>query len=179
MRILRIWLGLLLSCAVASATTVVPMSIERLARASENVVEARALEQWSAWDAAHTVILTYTRFQVTSVLKGSTPQVIVVKQIGGRVGDQVARAAGVRYFHKNEETVLFLHPAMAGDSTYVITGLMQGNFHVAHTAESTTVSNGVPGVRKYDAATHAVSGFQGERLSLQELESRVRKAATQ
>ena len=168
----------LLGVGLASATTVIPMSVEDLTNASEHVVQARAVEQWSEWSPNHGLILTFTRFQVIKTLKGAVPATFVVKQLGGQVANQRTHVAGVRYFSSNEEAVLFLHPAMAKDSTYVITGLMQGNFHVDRSGGAATVTNGVPGAHTLSTASHSVSGYQGSHMTLDELQTRVRQAVS-
>ncbi len=172
----RIAILMLLAASVASATSIIPMTVEQLTRTSEAVVEAQAVQQWSEWTPNHSIILTYTRFRVSSVLKGTAAAEITVKQLGGKVGESVVKVAGVRYFRPQEETVLFLHPAMANDGTYVITGLMQGNFHVDRTAVEATVSNGIKSPDTYAVSAGGVSQYQGARMTLNQLEARVRKA---
>ncbi len=172
----RLVLVLFFAAAVASATSIVPMTVEQLTRASAQVVEAQAVQQWSEWAPNHNTILTYTRFRVTNLLKGAVPAEITVKQLGGRVGDTVVKVAGVRYFRPREQAVLFLHPAMANDGTYVITGLMQGNFHLDRAGIATTVTNGIKSPDTYTVSAGAVSEYRGTRMTLSELETRVRKA---
>jgi hypothetical protein len=163
---------------LATATTVVPMSIERLTAASSHVVEGVALQTWSQWNPQHTLIHTYTKFQVQRVLKGQAPAVLMVKQLGGTVGTTVQKIAGVRHLRPGEQTVLFLRPGDELDGTLVITGLMQGNFAV-RTAQNGALmaTNGMPEVSAYSISTGEVTPYQGNRLRLQDLEARVRKAA--
>ena len=75
-----------------------------------------------------------------------------------------------------EEAVLFLHPSEKNDGTMVVTGLFQGNFSVQHlqTGE-TVVGNGVPDVSAFDSASHTIANFQGNRVTLRELESTVQR----
>jgi hypothetical protein len=160
------------------ATTVVPLSIERLTAASSHVVEGFALQTWSQWNPQHTIILTYTRFQVQRSLKGQAPSMLIVKQLGGRVGATVQKVAGVRHLRPGEQTVLFLRPGDQNDGTLVITGLMQGNFSVRIAQDGTLMAtNGMPEVSTYSVTTGQVTPYQGNRLRLADLEARVRKAA--
>jgi hypothetical protein len=160
------------------ATTVVPMSIERLTAVSSHVVEGAALQTWSQWNTQHTMILTYTKFQVQRILKGQAPAVVIVKQIGGQVGSTVQRVSGVRHLQPGERMVLFLRLGDERDGTLVITGLMQGNFSI-RTAENgaEVVSNGMPEVNAYSVSTGQVSPYQGNRMPLEYLELRVQRAA--
>jgi len=169
-------LALLVAAATGSATTVVPMSVERLTAASEHVLEARALESWSQWDASHSMIFTYTRFQVLRALKGSATQTVVVKQMGGRASGYVMKVAGVRHWRPGDEAVLFLRRSQADDGTLVVTGLLQGNFKIERTGTEPAVTNGASGARRFDPESKSVAPFQGKRMTLSELESRVQEA---
>ncbi len=173
MKPLRVLLAILALCLGAFSTTVIPMSVERLTRASTDVVRARALASWTAWDASHTRIFTYTRFAVLKRLKGRTASNFVIKQMGGSAGGYTQHVAGVRSFVSGEESLLFLHPSQAGDGTLVIVGLMQGNFRVLRSPAGDTVSNGVPGVNTFDPRTHRLGSYGGSSMMLSDVESRV------
>ena len=171
---------LLFSCLVGvlSATTIVPVTVEHLTRESTHVVEATALDSWSDWNSQHTLIFTYTRFQVSRALKGEAPQTIIVTQPGGSAGHYTQRVAGVRHWKAGETAVLFLRPSDTPDGTFQVTGLMQGNFLMnASPTGHVTVSNGVPEVSSYEAGT--VTTYRGAVMTLDQLESRVRKAVHQ
>lgn len=170
---------LLLLALAAAATTVIPMSIERLTARSTHVVYAHALEHHAAWNTDHTRIFTFTRFQVVQSFKGNTPATIVVKQLGGHADGYTMKVAGVRYWQNGEDAVLFLQPTISGDGMFRVTGLMQGDFRVAHTASgNVVVSNGVPEAKEV-AGSGEVQAYRGSQMTLQELEQRVRKAVGQ
>lgn len=178
---LKILIAFLLpSSIIALATTVVPMSIERLTAVSSHVVEGVPLQTWSQWNPQHTMILTYTKFQVQRTLKGQAPAMVIVKQLGGRVGPTVQKIAGVRHLRPGEQAVLFLRPGDENDGTLVITGLMQGNFSVRFAQDGALIAtNGMPDVHAYSVSTGQVTSYQGNRLRLKDLEARVEKAAQQ
>ena len=170
----RLLLAVLVLGLAAAATTVVPMSVERLTRASSHVVRARAVRTWSAWDASHQRIFTYTRFALLKKLKGQAGDTFVVKQMGGSAGGYTQHVAGVRHFVVGEESLLFLHPSEAADGTLVVTGLMQGNFRIHRSAGGeAVVSNGIRGVETFDPATSRVGSYAGSRMRLDDLESQV------
>ncbi len=163
---------------IAGATTVVPMSVEELTRASARVVEAQVLDSWSTWNAEHTRIFTYSRVGVARALKGRSEEVVTVKQLGGSAGGYTMKVAGVRALSPGERTLLFLRPSQAGDGTWVIVGLMQGMFHVYAAGGHTMVSNGI-----HAAVVHEQRGGSPRReavppMTLEEAESRVRGAST-
>ncbi len=128
----------------------------------------------------HSLIFTYTRFQVARALKGQAPAAIVVKQPGGSAEGYTQKVAGVRHWRSGDQAVLFLRPIQESDGTLEVTGLMQGNFIVHKNATGETiVSNGVPDVSAYQASSNAVTQYRGSGMRLDELESRVRKATKQ
>lgn len=160
----------------AAATTIVPMSVERLARASTAVVLAQSADSWTEWDSSHRLIYTITRFRVQRALKGDAGGEIFVKQLGGVSGGYQQKVAGVRQFRSGERRVLFLHPAESRDGRYVVTGLMQGNFAVKTVGVDPIVSNGIDGVEALDPQTHTVKTFRGSALRLSQLEARIKRA---
>jgi hypothetical protein len=174
-------IALLLTLALwtsSFATTVIPMSVERLTHASSNVIVAQAESSWTQWDAQHKLIFTYTKFHVSQNLKGQAAQEVVMKQMGGRSGAYEQKVAGVRHWKDGEEAVLFAHPSLAADSTLVVTGLMQGNFRVvpASAGQERTVTNGAMGVDTFNAQQGTIEHFAGSRMPLSRLESLVHDA---
>ena len=156
------------------ATSVVPMSVEEMTTKAELIVEGRALEQWSQWDNNEHLIYTYTRFAVTQRLKGSTAGTVVVRQMGGSAGGYTQIVSGVRRWQTGDEAVLFLRSSVANDGSMAVVGLMQGNFRMTRANGAVTVSNGVPGASTL--ANGAATVFTGARMTLVELEQRVRRA---
>jgi len=175
MRRLRILAVVMLGAQVASATTIVPMSVEELTHAASHVVEAHALRSWTSWNAQHTLIYTYTTFQISHTLKGNAAAEITVKQAGGSADGYTQKVSGVRQFQEGEDALLFLRPSAATDGTLVVVGLMQGNFRMARSAAGETiVSNGVAEAHQYDHGR--VETFTGSSMRLQDAEARVRSA---
>ncbi len=167
-----------LTCLSAAcwATTVIPMSVEDLTHAASDVVEARAISSRAAWNTQHTLIYTYTTFQVTRSLKGSSAQTFVLKQLGGSAEGYTQKVSGIRHAQAGEDALLFLRPSAAADGTYVIVGLLQGDFRVLRSSDGTAlVSNGVSGVKSIRG--RVVSNFAGSPMTLSEAESRVRRAS--
>ena len=176
MRLLRTFLVLVACVTATNATTIVPMSVEELTRASASVIEAHALRSWTSWNAQHTLIYTYTTFQVSRTLKGKSDDVVTVKQPGGSADGYTQKVSGVRHFQEGEDALLFLRPSVAADGTQVVVGLIQGNFRVARTtAGETLVSNGVVEAQQYDRGR--VQPFTGSAMRLEDVEARIARAA--
>ncbi len=171
----RITAVLLFVASMCGATTVIPMSVEDLTRASRNIAEARVLETWSAWNPQHTLIYTFARVQVTRMLKGANADAFLVKQIGGSAGGYTQKVAGVRHLVTGEAALLFLRPSQAGDGTMVVVGLMQGNFRIySPRSGQLMVSNGMPSVSTYQQGR--IAAFTGASMPLDEMEARIQRA---
>jgi hypothetical protein len=118
----------------ARATTMVSMSMEQLTQASSEIVQARVVNQVSAWNATHTQIVTVTSLAVSQSLKGNAPPTIQVQQLGGTVDHVSQSIMGDISFRAESEYVLFLEPA--GGSTYHVVGMSQGVYPVYQDAAS-------------------------------------------
>ncbi len=161
--------------AVCAATTVIPMSVEDLTRASTHIAETRVLDTWSAWNPQHTLIYTYSHVQVVRMLKGNNTGTFVVKQLGGSAGGYTQKVAGVRQLIPGEDTLLFLRPSQVGDGTVVVVGLMQGNFRIYSASSGRVmVSNGMPAVSAVQRGR--VASFTGAAMPLDQMEARIRQA---
>jgi hypothetical protein len=168
---------ILLMVATANATMVKPMTVEELTDASAQIVEGQALESWTSWNPQHTRIYTYTRVKVSRALKGSAQDTLIIRQVGGSADGYTQHVAGVQPMSAKERALLFLRPSQANDGTMVIVGLMQGHFRVARDPQrgSLVVSNGVMGAEQVSKGS--VQNYKGQRLTLAEMERRIRKAA--
>lgn len=175
----RVGLGItlfLLTCA-AMATTVIPMSVEELTRAASRIVEARAVSSRSAWNEQHSLIYTYTTYQVTRGLKGTAAQTITVKQLGGSAGGYTQKVSGVHHAQAGEEALLFVRPSEAADGTDVVVGLIQGNFRVYHASDGQAmVTNGISGAQAVERGSGRVTEYTGAAMPLNQAEARIRRA---
>ena len=124
--------GIVLAAAVANATTLAPLSFDRLAEQSSAVARLRCVSTESAWDGGE--IWTTTRFEVVEQRKGNLGATISVRTLGGRVGNLHSRVDGVPAFRAGEEVYLFLW-GQAGEP-YRVLGWSQGTFRIVHDAGS-------------------------------------------
>ena len=165
------------------ATTVFPMSVERLTDISSDVIVGHAVKSWSTWNAQHTIIVTYTQFAVDNRLKGSTAASVTVKTPGGSVDGYTQHVAGVRSWSAGESSVLFLRPSQSGDAL-VVSGLIQGDFRIRRSASGTlvadnglgdgTVTTATQSVQEFNPSSRSITPYLGHRMSLNELQQRVR-----
>ena len=121
----------------AEATVMLPLSIEQMAQESVAVVRARVKHQASNWDEGRKRIYTQTTVQVVDPILSrlSLPDTIVLRTLGGEVGEVGMKVAGTPAFTPGEEVVVFLrsHPAAAGE--FQVIGMSQGKYSVKRSAK--------------------------------------------
>jgi hypothetical protein len=124
--------GIALSAVVANATTLARLHFEELAQQSTAVARLRCLGSESLWEQGE--IWTETRFAVLERNKGTLPEVVTVRGMGGVHGGLRAHVDGVPVFRAGEEVYLFLWNR-AGEP-YRVLGWTQGTFRIARDSVS-------------------------------------------
>jgi hypothetical protein len=141
----------------ATATTLARMSVAQMSRAAHAIVRARCIENSAGWDAGE--IWTFTSFEVREVWQGSAPARIIIRLLGGRVGNLTSSVAGVPRFRSGEEVVLFLERTPRGD--FSVVSWEQGTFRIRReaatgsenvTQDSASFATFDPATRQFDAA---------------------------
>jgi len=137
-----LFVALSLSAPLASiASSVRPVDFNHIVDHAAAAFQGRCVETHSERDAATGVIVTYTTFEITDALKGDLGTTYTIKQVGGKMGDEVYRVDGIPSFTPNEEYVVFLYgKSAAGFSSPV--GLSQGRFFVRPEPVGASVENG-------------------------------------
>lgn len=157
LRIAAALLGLLaVLSAPAFATTIVAMSDEELAFASD-VIVAGVVTDVRATRNADGGVHTYATIAVGELLKGPIPvATITVRERGGRVGDDEQRIFGSPRYTVGESVLAFL--TQDGDGFLRTTEMVLGKFSVAHDdAAGEDVA-----IRPVDDAEVLVLGRSGE-----------------
>lgn len=125
------FLILLLSSLQTAATSVLPISLQRMAAKAELIFHGTAIENEVRLDQASGRVATYTTFKVSEVIKGGPGATHTIKQIGGQLpGSQVRQIIhGVPEFSVGQDYVVFLPKASSlGFSSPI--GLSQGKFDI-------------------------------------------------
>lgn len=123
--------GLVLSAAPAAADYGPKLSLEQLAAYSAAVARGRVYSVDAAWDVDAGNIYTYVRVDVAEVLAGPVaPRRIILKQLGGVVGDVGQYVGGQATFRPGEQVVVFLE-LRPRDATVYTTSLWQGKWTVS------------------------------------------------
>lgn len=106
------------------------LDVAELAEASVAVLHGRVYSVDSGWDAAGSAIYTYIRLDVEEALAGGVAErQVVIKQLGGVVGDLGQYVGGQASFRPGEEVVVFLE-LRPRDRTVYTTALWQGKWTV-------------------------------------------------
>lgn len=104
---LFIVLILFTNSVVNYALTIQLISIEQMTKESNTVIIGKVMSSYSVWEGNK--IYTYTTFQINEILKDDgLGEYVVVKQLGGTVGDMTLDVPGTPELTKGEELLLFL-----------------------------------------------------------------------
>ena len=113
--------------APASATTLVPLSVEQMTDAADRIVRATVTEVWAEEDVQGQ-IWTRVQIEVDAILKGGETQALIVDQLGGIYHNDYAPIVGAARFSPGEEAIFFLEQFDSGRLSVV--GLFQGKYTV-------------------------------------------------
>lgn len=136
----------------ALALTLEMASVQELAIESELIVTGRIASIEYVWeDETHRAINTLLTVEVDSYVKGDGNATVVVRQLGGHIGNFGDEIPGVPLFDAGEEVVLFL---IKFNGEYWIHSMALGAFRVS--SEETgqkIVYNYLPDVMVVDSGT--------------------------
>jgi hypothetical protein len=111
----------------ARATVMRPLTLAALTEQADAVVRARVGEQWSDWAEDGRRIFTWTQLEVVEAWTGDVGEAVVVRTMGGVVGDLGMRVSGTPRFVTGAEVVVFLRE---GSDVFEVVGMSQGKFDV-------------------------------------------------
>jgi hypothetical protein len=127
----------------ASATSLLPLTLEQLSTRANLIFYGRAIENTTTRDDQSGQIATYTAFEVIELIKGDATERHTIKQVGGQLKETgtTLRIQGVPLYIVGESYVLFLpEKSSLGFSSPL--GLYQGSFTVSTIDGEQIVSNG-------------------------------------
>lgn len=141
-RLLVIYMLAMWAPSQAGATTVLPVSLQKMSAAAATIFYGRVVANETRQDPASGQVATFTTFEVIDVIKGNPGSIHTIKQIGGQLPGSNRRLVirGVPRFQQAEEYVVFLpKPSNLGFCSPI--GLSQGKFDVRDQNGSKVVSN--------------------------------------
>jgi hypothetical protein len=131
---------LALDARMAFASGATRTTIETLSSVAAVIVTGRVAGTTSAWDPEVSGIYSYVTVDVDRVLKGTlTESPLVIKQLGGVVGDEGLRVPGQARFAFGEYVLLFLE-VRRRDATLLTAGLWQGKWTLTRDAADRVVA---------------------------------------
>lgn len=170
--------------AVATATIIVPQSVEEMAVASTAVVRAKVLQRQAAWDKDHRRIHTHTELQVLETVhsRQAVTGSVVIRTMGGEVGDIGMRVAGVARFEVGEEVLVFLTPDPLDAGEFQVVGMSQGKYRIDRSGAEPMAVGSVEGLAFARRDTNGQlqvdhdAAEKGGKVSLSALVARVKAA---
>lgn len=134
---------ILLLCSLqTAATSVLPVSLQRIATLADIAFHGKAVSNEVRLDPVSNRIATFTTFEVIEVIKGKVDRTHTIKQIGGHHPGSKARLVihGVPEFTTGREYVVFL-PKVSSLGFSSPLGLSQGKFDIGHTGGKAVIHN--------------------------------------
>jgi hypothetical protein len=129
-RLLCTTVAALLLSARASATTVAAPEFDELVNESDFVVRATVKSVRSEYSRpGGKSIVTYVELDVKEVITGDPPSPLVLRMLGGRVGDKRMVVSGAPEFVVGDEDILFVRDN--GKVFNPLTALMHGRYPIA------------------------------------------------
>lgn len=113
-----------------SASQFEMLPFDRVAREATYVVRGTLGTTWTAWDSSKEVIYTYATIRVNRYFGETTgPDTLIVREVGGRVGEYTQEAIGFPMLREGEDVVLMLSQ-WEGSADYRIHAFNQGKYLV-------------------------------------------------
>jgi hypothetical protein len=142
-----------------NATVVKILSEDDMTNQAKTIVTGRVLATKSEWNEERTKIYTYITISTQTFLKGDDrPQEMVIKKLGGEVGDIGMLVEGTSVFEEGEEVLLFLRKGRNG--FHRIIGFSQGKFSI----ETDPVSQRKMLIRKKARMVRTQDGRIGKKI---------------
>lgn len=133
----------LLSLPSASATSLLPVTLEQLSTRAALIFYGEVIRNQVKKDEQSGHIATFTEFKINDLIKGNTGDTHTIKQIGGylKESNTALRIHGVPVFQTGYQYIVFLpEKSKLGFSSPI--GLHQGSFSVITINGEQIVSNG-------------------------------------
>ncbi len=126
----------LLDSSTLLATTLQKLTLEEMTRASNRIVQAKCLSVESRMEEGR--IFTLATFEVGETLAGEETtsradrgtRTVVVRQLGGRVGNLHAVVPGAPVLAPGQEAILFLERDPNAPEAFMVVGLSQGHMRI-------------------------------------------------
>ncbi len=166
------WWGWLLGCLVglgwsaspAQATLLVYRSLDQQIQTAASIVRGRVLHKRSFIYHGNGHIYTDVRLHVLEAFKGQAPHELVLRQLGGTVGERTTFIAGAARFSLGEEVVVFLE-ALRQPGFLFVQDLGAGKYTVFLHEGRTLIRRSVEGLAFYRHTSNAADRIRTPQFS--------------
>lgn len=162
------------SVVIIHATTFAPTTLKKLSSSSDLIVIGKVESVSSSWDDSHERIYTFANVNITEVVKGkNAPATVMIKQLGGTVGDQSLVIHASPEFEKNQEVLLFL---VFHQDRYWIHSLAMGKYDIIEEDGQRIVQNKIIGEELVKLETESIEKLSEkyQKYPLQQFVNQVR-----
>ena len=97
-----------LACSCGYGSSVQQVTIQQLTTSSELIFQGKVIASESRWNADQSGIHTYVTFRVNEVIKGSAGMHVVLRFLGGKVGDIGMEVTGSTLPEVGERGIYFV-----------------------------------------------------------------------
>jgi len=121
--------ALVLAAPLALGAALVRKDIPTMVEEADVICLGTVVALESRWDEAHGLIYSLATVEVGQILKGDeVSNKLVVRYLGGTVGDVGMSVPGAPTFQAGEDVLLFLAPEE--DGSYSVAGMSQGKYTI-------------------------------------------------
>ena len=131
----------------AGATVIKSLTLADMTKEADTIVQATVERQTVTWDDRRKLIHTFTEVEVVESLKGGVKagQKVIIRQIGGDLGDEALLVSGNALLEPGGEVVLFLDRDERMPLHYVV-GMAQGKYEVDRSTPTPRVGRNLHGL---------------------------------
>lgn len=109
-------------------TTVLRLELPALVERADTIVQGRVERLDAQWDDTRKIIFTNIQIRVDESLKGTPRPIVLIRQLGGKLGSLNMSVSGMPAFRSGENVIVFLK--RNPEPTYHLVGLSQGKYEI-------------------------------------------------
>ncbi len=171
-QVLGILVILTLTASSSFATLSFSLSTAEMTKDADEIVVGQVTNIESTWEDGGKKIYSYVEVEVSESLKGVEAQKVLIRQLGGEVGEIGQRVEGLSTFDSGEEILVFLKENSAGELEVV--GMSQGKYQVLTDRASGTRTvqrdtHGLCFVQKDGSILRSHQASQSDEVNLEDL----------
>ena len=126
----------LLIPSLGLATIIIKLSDKEMTKKASSIIRGKVIRRYSKWDSKKKRIYTYTKIAILEPIKGKKEtQEVVIRQLGGSVGNIGMKVSGNASFKLGEEVLVFLEKIVNNKlHQYHVMGMAYGKYRIVEDA---------------------------------------------